>query len=77
MCTWKLELGYKCNELTVQDYTKFHRHSYGSSNKIAQVTFFLKYCTAQTPKKMVRKRLKQYVILYQSTKQLLVNAPSN
>uniref|UniRef100_S4PMR1 DUF7869 domain-containing protein n=1 Tax=Pararge aegeria TaxID=116150 RepID=S4PMR1_9NEOP len=43
--------GYKCNDLTVQDYSKFHRNFYSTSVKVTQDTFLLKYCTAQTPKK--------------------------
>lgn len=70
--------GYKCNELSTQDYSKFHRHFYLSSNKVNQDMFLLKCCTSQTPKKEGKKKSKQYFILYQSTKQLLVvNAASN
>lgn len=48
--------GFKCNELTVQDYSKFHRNFYSTSDKVTQDTFLLKYCTAQTPKKEGKKK---------------------
>lgn len=51
-----LKQGYKCDDLTIQDYSKFHRNFYSTSDKITQDTFLLKYCTAQTPKKEGKKK---------------------
>lgn len=48
--------GYKCNELTIQDYSKFHRNFYSTADKITQDSFLLKYCTSQTPKKVTKKK---------------------
>lgn len=48
--------GYKCNKLTVQDFSKFHRNFYATSDKVTQDTFLLKYCTPQTPKKAGKRK---------------------
>lgn len=48
--------GYKCTELTTQDYSKFHRHFYANASKVDQDTFLLKYCSSQTPKQAGKKK---------------------